>query len=79
MYPPMRIDEEKDENGNIVKQGFDYYLKPMNCPMHNLIFRSRQRSYRELPLRPVRVRHGLPLREVRRGARPDPRARPDAG
>ena len=51
MYPPMRIDEEKDDNGNIVKQGFDYYLKPMNCPMHNLIFRSRQRSYRELPLR----------------------------
>ena len=36
---------------HIVKQGFDYYLKPMNCPMHNLIFRSRQRSYRELPLR----------------------------
>ena len=51
MYPPMRIDEEKDENGNIVKQGFDSYLKPMTCPMHNLIFRSRQRSYRELPLR----------------------------
>ena len=51
MYPPMHLDEEKDENGNIVKQGFDYYLKPMNCPMHNLIFKSRQRSYRELPLR----------------------------
>lgn len=51
MYPPMRIDEEKDENGNVIKQGFDYYLKPMNCPMHNLIFKSRQRSYRELPLR----------------------------
>ena len=51
MYPPMRIDEEKDEAGNIVKQGFDYYLKPMNCPIHNLIFKSRQRSYRELPLR----------------------------
>ncbi|WP_289093247.1 threonine--tRNA ligase [uncultured Bifidobacterium sp.] len=51
MYPPMRIDEEKDEDGNVIKQGFDYYLKPMNCPMHNLIFRSRQRSYRELPLR----------------------------
>lgn len=51
MYPPMRIDEERDEDGNIVKQGVDYYLKPMNCPMHNLIFRSRQRSYRELPLR----------------------------
>ena len=51
MYPPMRVDEERDENGNVTKQGFDYYLKPMNCPMHNLIFRSRQRSYRELPLR----------------------------
>ncbi|NEG69100.1 threonine--tRNA ligase [Bifidobacterium choloepi] len=51
MYPPMHLDEEKDEDGNIVKQGFDYYLKPMNCPMHNLIFKSRQRSYRELPLR----------------------------
>ena len=37
MYPPMRLDEEKDENGNVIKQGFDYYLKPMNCPMHNLI------------------------------------------
>ncbi len=51
MYPPMRVDEERDENGNVTKEGFDYYLKPMNCPMHNLIFRSRQRSYRELPLR----------------------------
>jgi threonyl-tRNA synthetase len=40
MYPPMQLDE-----------GTDYYLKPMNCPMHNLIFRSRGRSYRELPLR----------------------------
>ncbi|PJM72851.1 threonine--tRNA ligase [Bifidobacterium primatium] len=51
MYPPMRLDEERDENGNVTKQGFDYYLKPMNCPMHNLIFKSRQRSYKELPLR----------------------------
>jgi threonyl-tRNA synthetase len=40
MYPPMQLDE-----------GTDYYLKPMNCPMHNLIFRARGRSYRELPLR----------------------------
>ena len=79
MYPPMHLDEEKDENGNIVKQGFDYYLKPMNCPMHNLIFKSRQRSYRELPLRLLRVRHRLPLREVRRGSRTDPRARSDSG
>ncbi|WEV52261.1 threonine--tRNA ligase [Bifidobacterium sp. ESL0704] len=51
MFPPMHLDEESDENGNITKQGFDYYLKPMNCPMHNLIFKSRQRSYKELPLR----------------------------
>ncbi|MCI1864544.1 MAG: threonine--tRNA ligase [Bifidobacterium sp.] len=51
MYPPMRLDEERDADGNITKQGVDYYLKPMNCPMHNLIFKSRQRSYRELPLR----------------------------
>ena len=51
MYPPMRVDEERDADGNVTKQGFDYYLKPMNCPMHNLIFASRQRSYRELPLR----------------------------
>ncbi len=40
MYPPMELDE-----------GQKYYLKPMNCPMHNLIYRARGRSYRELPLR----------------------------
>jgi threonyl-tRNA synthetase len=40
MYPPMELDG-----------GTDYYLRPMNCPFHILIFRSRQRSYRELPLR----------------------------
>ena len=51
MYPPMQMDEEKDVAGNVTKQAQDYYLKPMNCPMHNLIFRSRGRSYRELPLR----------------------------
>ncbi|PIF02782.1 MAG: threonine--tRNA ligase, partial [Propionibacterium sp.] len=51
MYPPMHMDEERDAEGVIRKQGQDYYLKPMNCPMHNLIFRSRGRSYRELPLR----------------------------
>lgn len=51
MYPCMHIDEVVDEAGNVVKEGQDYYLKPMNCPMHNLIFRSRGRSYRELPLR----------------------------
>ena len=51
MFPPMHLDEEIDEDGNVTKQGQDYYLKPMNCPMHNLIFRARGRSYRELPLR----------------------------
>ena len=51
MYPPMHLDEEKDADGNITKPGADYYLKPMNCPMHCLIYRSRGRSYRELPLR----------------------------
>ncbi|RZU61501.1 threonine--tRNA ligase [Zhihengliuella halotolerans] len=51
MFPAMHIDETRDESGAIVKPGQDYYLKPMNCPMHNLIFGSRGRSYRELPLR----------------------------
>jgi threonyl-tRNA synthetase len=51
MFPPMHLDEEQDADGNITKQGQDYYLKPMNCPMHNLVFRARGRSYRELPLR----------------------------
>ncbi|MCQ9335713.1 threonine--tRNA ligase [Corynebacterium phoceense] len=51
MFPPMQLDGETDEEGNVTKQAQDYYAKPMNCPMHNLIFASRGRSYRELPLR----------------------------
>jgi len=51
MFPPMRVDEVRNAEGDITKQGVDYYLKPMNCPFHILIYRSRQRSYRELPLR----------------------------
>ena len=51
MYPPMHVDEERHTDGSMKRQGQDYYLKPMNCPMHCLIFRSRGRSYRELPLR----------------------------
>ncbi|MCH6470236.1 threonine--tRNA ligase [Sinomonas terrae] len=51
MFPPLHVDEERDEEGNIVKPGQDYRLKAMNCPMHNLIYRSRGRSYRELPMR----------------------------
>ncbi len=51
MFPAMHLDEISDDEGNVIKQGQDYYLKPMNCPFHNLIFRARARSYRELPLR----------------------------
>ncbi len=51
MFPPMRMDEHRNEAGEVTKQGADYYLKPMNCPFHILIYRARQRSYRELPLR----------------------------
>jgi len=51
MYPPMHLDEELGPDGEVRKPGQDYYLKPMNCPMHNLIFDARGRSYRELPLR----------------------------
>jgi len=51
MFPPIRLDEERDENGEITKAGIDYYLKPMNCPMHILIYRERARSYRDLPMR----------------------------
>ncbi len=51
MYPPMHVDAEYGPGGELRKPGQDYYLKPMNCPFHCLIFRSRGRSYRELPLR----------------------------
>src|SRR3954451_23836653 len=45
MFPPIHFDDEGGEEGQ------DYYLKPINCPFHCLIFESRLRSYRELPLR----------------------------
>jgi threonyl-tRNA synthetase len=51
MFPPMRLDEELGEDGAVRKQGQDYYLKPMNCPFHILIFKSQGRSYRDLPMR----------------------------
>ena len=51
IWPPIRMDEERDDEGNVTKQGVDYYLKPMNCPMHILIYKERARSYRDLPLR----------------------------
>ena len=51
MFPPLQLDEERDEQGNIKRQAQDYYLKPMNCPFHCLIYKSQARSYRDLPLR----------------------------
>jgi threonyl-tRNA synthetase len=51
MFPPIQLDEELDDEGHVKKQGQDYYLKPMNCPFHILIFKSQGRSYRDLPLR----------------------------
>ena len=51
MYPPMILDEELNADGTVKKAGQQYYMKPMNCPFHNLIYKSRGRSYRELPLR----------------------------
>ncbi|WP_292832068.1 threonine--tRNA ligase [Microbacterium sp.] len=51
MFPPIVMDEERDADGNITKKGQDYYLKPMNCPMHILIYKERARSYRDLPMR----------------------------
>jgi threonyl-tRNA synthetase len=51
MFPPMLVDEERGADGSLRKPGQAYYLKAMNCPMQNLIYRSRQRSYRDLPIR----------------------------
>ena len=51
IWPPIHMDEVRDADGNITKVGSDYYLKPMNCPMHILIYKERGRSYRDLPMR----------------------------
>ena len=51
MYPPMIMDEELHADGTIKRAGQKYYMKPMNCPFHNLIYKSSSRSYRQLPLR----------------------------
>ncbi|MEI6406342.1 MAG: threonine--tRNA ligase [Actinomycetes bacterium] len=51
MYPPMVLDEELHADGTVKRAGQKYYMKPMNCPFHNLIYKSSSRSYRELPLR----------------------------
>ncbi|MFM8897363.1 MAG: threonine--tRNA ligase [Actinomycetota bacterium] len=51
MYPPMIMDEELHADGTVKKPGQKYYMKPMNCPFHNLIYQSSSKSYRDLPLR----------------------------
>jgi threonyl-tRNA synthetase len=51
MYPPMVMDEELHSDGTLKKPGQKYYMKPMNCPFHNLIYQSSSKSYRDLPLR----------------------------
>ena len=61
MYPPMELDG-----------GTDYYLKPMNCPFHILIYKSRAALLPRPAAAALRVRHGVPLREVRRRARASP-------
>ncbi|MGL4339744.1 MAG: threonine--tRNA ligase [Rhodoglobus sp.] len=51
MFPPMHLDEARNDEGEITRQGADYYLKPMNCPFHILVYCSSARSYRDFPLR----------------------------
>ena len=51
MYPPMVMDEEHHADGTLKRAGQRYYMKPMNCPFHNLIYASSGRSYRDLPIR----------------------------
>ncbi len=54
MFPPMVLEEE-DEGGAKIKESF--YLKPMNCPFHHMIYKARPRSYRDLPLRLAEYGH----------------------
>jgi threonyl-tRNA synthetase len=51
MFPAMELDSTCNAEGEVVREGDEYFLKPMNCPFHVLIYKSRTRSYRELPLR----------------------------
>lgn len=51
MFPPMQLDAEFNADRSIKKPAQNYYLKPMNCPFHNLIYKSTSKSYRDLPLR----------------------------
>ena len=73
MFPPMHFD---DEGG---PEGTDYYLKPMNCPFHCLIFRVAAAELPRAAAAAVRVRLRVPLREVRGGPRPHPGPGHDPG
>jgi threonyl-tRNA synthetase len=71
MYPPMRMYEEAEHGGSEAEHGGDgepqkYYLKPMNCPHHHMIFAAEKRSYRDLPLR--LAEYGSVYRFENRGA-----------
>jgi threonyl-tRNA synthetase len=55
MFPPMVLEEQGDDGQVTSRETF--YLKPMNCPMHHMIYRARPRSYRELPLRLAEYGH----------------------
>ena len=75
MFPPMHLDAEFNDDGTVRKPGQDYYLKPMNCPMHYADLPVARTVLSRASVAALRVRHRLPLREVRCGARPDPGAR----
>ena len=55
MFPPMTVEEEDGEGGSVVKE--EYYLKPMNCPHHHMIFDHGSVSYRQLPMRLAEYGH----------------------
>ena len=73
MFPPMHFEDEGGDAGQ------DYYLKPMNCPFHCLIFRQPHAQLPRAAAAPLRVRRRVPLREVRGGPRAHARAGDDAG
>ena len=65
MFPPMDLETEQ------------MVLRPMNCPHHILVYESKQRSYRDLPVQDRRAGHHVPLRTLGRAQRTQPRARHD--
>ncbi len=74
-HVPAAASRRGRQNG----EGINYYLKPMNCPFHILIFKQPHALVPRAAAADVRVRHGVPLREVGRRPRPHTRARHDPG